>query len=328
MYDLIAIGSVLKDIILITDRGKIFKTPKDRLAPEWLGFELGEKIRSNETYQNIGGVAADISIGLNELGCKALPFSTIGEDADAHWIIKELRGKKIQIKGIITDKNRPTPFSVVLIDKNSGERIIFTQKSSGDLDLSSLQKFRTKYLFVSSLKGKIKEQTEIILDYLRKNGSGLIVAPSTSQIRDGFPDLRKMLKMANILILNRNEALEIASKTRFKETDIKSLILTLRELGPETVCVTDGAKGAYAGNREKILYCPIIKVETVDMTGAGDAFASGFLGFFLKGKSVEDSLRAGIVNSASVVQFSGTTKGLLGKKDILKKITSLKVKRI
>jgi sugar/nucleoside kinase (ribokinase family) len=328
MYDLVAIGSAVKDIIIITNRGKIFKTPKNKLEPEWLGFELGEKIRASEAYQNIGGVAIDISLGLNKLGFKSRPFSTIGEDTEGHWLTKELKRAKIKINGIMTDKNRLTPFSVILIDKKSGERVIFTQKSSGDLNLASLFKFKTRYLYVSSLKGKIKEQTETILDYLSKNKSELIISPSTSQIRDDFPDLEKILRIAGILILNRNEALEIASKIRLKKADIKSLIATLRGLGPEIVCVTDGAKGAYVGNSEKILYCPIIKVGTVDMTGAGDAFASGFLGFLLKGKSIEDSLRAGIVNSASVVQFSGTTKGLLSKKDILKKITKLRVKRI
>ena len=50
--------------------------------------------------------------------------------------------------------------------------------------------------------------------------------------------------------------------------------------------------------------------------GAGDAFASGFLGFYLKGGNLKASLRAGIVNSASVVQYIGTTKGLLTRKDI------------
>jgi sugar/nucleoside kinase (ribokinase family) len=328
MYNLVAIGSAVKDIILITDRGKIFKTPKDKLAPEWLGFELGEKIRIVEACQNIGGVAVGISTGLNKIGFKSIPFSTIGEDADGHWLIKELKRKKIKTNRITVDKNRSTPFSIILIDKKSGERVIFTQKSSGDLNLKSLFKLKTKYLYVSSLKGEIKEQTGIILDYLGKNKSELIVSPSTSQIRDDFPDLKILLKIANIFILNRNEALEIASKINFKKTDIESLIAMLLGLGPKVVCVTDGAKGAYAGNSERIFYCPIVKVKTVDMTGAGDAFASGFLGFFLKGRPIEDSLRAGIINSASVVQFSGTTKGLLNKKDILKNITELRVKRI
>jgi sugar/nucleoside kinase (ribokinase family) len=320
MYDLVSIGSVVKDIILLTDRGKIFKTPKDKLAPEWLGFELGEKIRTDEIYQNIGGVATDISLGLKKLGFNSLPFSTIGEDENAHWLIKEFKKEKIKTDGINIDKNRPTSFSIILVDKKGGERIIFTQKSSGDLNLTSLFKFKTKYLYVSSLKGRIKEQTEIILSYLKKNKSKLIASPSTSQIRDDFSDLKRLLKIAKILILNRNEALEIASKLKNKAESIKDLFKLLHNLGPEIICITDSTKGAYCSDGKKIYHAPIKKVKTTDVTGAGDAFASGFLGFFLKGASIERSLEAGIINSANIVKYIGTTKGLLEKKEILSKI--------
>ncbi len=320
-YDLISIGSVVKDMILVTDRGKIFKTPKDKLALEWLGFELGEKIRTDEIYQNIGGVATNIALGLKKMGFNSLPFSTIGEDADGYWLTKELKREAINTGGIIVEKNRLTPFSVILINKKSSERIIFTQRSSGDLNLAALPKFKTKYLYVSSLKGKIKEQTEIILNYLSKNRSELVVSPSTSQIRDGFPDLKKLLKNAKILILNRNEAAEIAYGLKIKNYDIKKLFEFLHSLGPQTVCITDGLKGAWAGKiGQPILHCPIIKVKAVDSTGAGDAFASGFLGFYLKGATLEASLKAGIANSASVVKYVGTTKGLLTKKLILKAV--------
>jgi len=317
-YDLISIGSVVKDIILITDRGKIFKTPKDKLAPMWLGFELGEKIRTDEINQNMGGVATNISLGLKKLEYNSLPFSVIGEDADGHWLIKELQKEKIKTDGIIVEKNRLTPFSVILIDKKNGERIIFTQKSSGDLNLASLPKFKTKYLYVSSLKGKIKKQTKIILSYLRKNKSELIVSPSTSQIRDDFPDLKKLLKIAKILILNKNEAIEIANNLKIKNFDIKNLFKVLQNLGPKTICVTDGVEGAWASNGKQILHSPIIKVKAVDSTGAGDAFASGFLGFYLQGATLEVSLKAGIANSASVVKYVGTTRGLLTKNEIKK----------
>ena len=321
MYDLISIGSVVKDIILVTDRGKVFKTPKDKLAPEWLGFELGEKIGTDEIYQNIGGVSMDISLGLMKLGFKALPFSTIGDDENARWIIRGLQKEKVKIEGITIKKNRAAPFSILLVDKKSGERVIFTQKSCGDLDLSRLFKFRAKFLFVSSLKGKIRQQTEIILEYIDKTKTELIVSPSTSQIRDDFPDLKRLLRRAKIIILNKNEALEIASKmirrSRNSFDSPSALAKLIHGIGPEVVCITDGTKGAWASDGKIILHSPIKKVRTVDCTGAGDAFASGFLGFYLKGGSLRNSLGAGIINSASVVKYIGTTKGLLARKDIL-----------
>lgn len=295
MYDLVSIGSITKDVFIISDRGKIFKTPKDKLAPEWLGFELGEKICVDEVIEASGGVANNLSIGTKKLGLKSFAF-----------------GPK-----------KPAT-SVIIIDKKSGERVIFYQKSSGTIDLDKLGKMKAKWLSVSSLTGNWSKQANQILKYAAKNKISLILLPSTSQIRDDFADLKKLLKIAKILILNRNEALEIVSKSKDKFAKnnyvFNYVIKYLHSLGPEIVCVTDGTKGARCSDGKKTYFSPIKKVKTVDVTGAGDAFASGFLGFYLKGSDIKTSLHAGIINSASVVQYIGTTKGLLTKKEILFKM--------
>jgi len=316
MYDLVSIGSVVKDIILVTDQGKIFKTPKDKLAPEWLGFELGEKIRADEIEESLGGVATNIVIGTRKLGINSLIISTIGKDRD--WLAAELKKNKIDTSHISIDKERQTA-SVILIDKQTGERVILYNKSSGLINLNKLNKLKTKWLSLSSLTGRWGKQAHQILRYISENKTGLILLPSTSQIRNDFSDLKKLLKISKILILNRNEALEIASKAIGKSADIKNLIKLLHSLGPEIICITDGRRGAWTSDGKNILHSPIKKVKTVDVTGAGDAFASGFLGFYLKGNDLKTSLRAGIINSASVVQYIGTTKGLLTKKEILSK---------
>lgn len=284
MHDLVSIGSITKDIFLLTDRGKIFKTPKDRLAPEWLGFELGEKISVNDIFESVGGVATNLSIGTKKLGLKSVPLGSA----------------------------KPAT-SVIIVDQKNGERVIFYQKSSGVINLDALKRMKTRYLSVSSLVGKWSRQAHDILTYIKKNNAKLIVAPSTSMIRDGFQNLKKLLKSAEIIFLNRNEALEIASKAKNKAKNIKDLLKALHKFGPKIVCVTDGAKGAHCSDSEKIFFSPIKKVKTVDVTGAGDAFAAGFLGIYLREENIEKSLKMGIANGANVVRYLGTTKGLLSK---------------
>lgn len=291
MYDLVSIGSITKDIFVPTSRGNIFKTPKDKLAPVWLGFELGEKLHVENIIEASGGVATNLSIGTRKLGLKSLALGPA----------------------------KPAT-SIIIIDEKSGERIIFYQKSSGNINLTNINKIKTKWLTVSSLTGKWTRQADQIAKYVSKNKIGLILLPSTSQIRDDFSDLKKLLKISKISILNRNEALEVAVKVKNKNTDTKGLLAMFHRLGSEIVCITDGEKGAWTSDGKNTWHKPIKKVKAFDVTGAGDAFAAGFLGFFIKGKNIEDSLNAGITNSASVVQHIGTTRGLLTKKDLLKNI--------
>lgn len=301
-YDLISIGSITKDIFLLTNRGKIFKTPKDKLAPEWLGFELGEKICAGNIVESAGGVATNLSIGTKKLGLKSAPLGPV-----------------------------KAATSVIVVDEKSGERIIFYKKSSGVISLGVLKKMKSKWLSVSSFTGNWSQQANEILAYIKKNNAKLIVAPSTSMLRDGYKNLKNLLKNAEIIFLNRNEAIEIAFNEKIKTSNVSSLIKILHKLGPKIVCLTDGTKGAYCSDAtvgapihggndkrrssdgQKIYHSPIKKVKTVDSTGAGDAFASGFLGIYIKEKNIEKSLKMGILNSANVVRYVGTTKGLLTK---------------
>lgn len=283
-YDLISIGSVTKDIFVLTNRGKKFKTPEDKLAEEWLGFEMGEKICAEDIVESAGGVATNLMIGTKKLGLRS---SLIGPAKAAT--------------------------SVIIVDRGTGERIVFYKKSSGIIDLDALKKIKTKWLSVSSFTGNWSREARMILSYAEKQEIKLVVAPSTSMIRDGFENLKKLLLRSEVVLLNRNEAIEVAFNEHMKVSDIKNLLKILHKLGPKIVCVTDGVRGAYCSDGNRVYYSAIKKVRAVDTTGAGDAFASGFLGSYIPGKSIDKCLRMGILNSASVVKYVGTTKGLLSK---------------
>ncbi len=289
IYDLVVAGSLTKDIFVLTDRGKIFKTPKDKLAPAWLGFELGEKICANDVMESAGGMATNLPAGMKRLGLKTAFCGPV-----------------------------KAAVSVIVLDRKTGERIIFYQKSSGSIRLAPLARMRAKWLSVSSFTGSWNREAGLILAYIKREKAKLIVNPSTSMIREGCKNLKKLFASAEIVFLNRNEAIEIAFSEKTKTSDVKKLVKLLHKLGPKIVCLTDGAKGAYCSDGKNIVHAPVIKVKTVDVTGAGDAFAAGFLGLFLKGAAIERCLQAGIVNSASVVRCVGATKGMLTRKEILK----------
>jgi sugar/nucleoside kinase (ribokinase family) len=95
------------------------------------------------------------------------------------------------------------------------------------------------------------------------------------------------------------------------DTDVKEILESLRKIGPKVVIVTDGPEGTYSYDGQKYLHMPIVPATVVERTGAGDAFGSGFLAGYISGKSVEECLRWGTVNSASVLGFVGPQAGLL-----------------
>ena len=87
----------------------------------------------------------------------------------------------------------------------------------------------------------------------------------------------------------------------------------MRSLGPNIVLITDGPNGAYAFDGTNMLKVPMYPdpKPPTNRTGAGDAMTSTFVVALGLGKSIQEALLWGPVNSMSVVQQVGAQKGLL-----------------
>ena len=91
----------------------------------------------------------------------------------------------------------------------------------------------------------------------------------------------------------------------------------LQSLGPRTVAVKTGAKGALVVDGDEVMEVPGFRVErVVDPVGAGDAFAAGFLAGLLEGKSIEEAVRLANACGASATTVPGDIEGLPERAEI------------
>ena len=80
----------------------------------------------------------------------------------------------------------------------------------------------------------------------------------------------------------------------------------LRELGPQIIALTDGDNGVYICGEESFHLEPSKNRKVVETTGAGDAFASGFVTGLVQEKSLKVAARMGLLNAESVISHFGT----------------------
>jgi len=104
---------------------------------------------------------------------------------------------------------------------------------------------------------------------------------------------------------------------------ITNFFKEVMKMGPRIVVVTDGARGVYVATKNTVFFHPSLSVDIVDTLGAGDAFGSCFVGCLGRGMSIEESLKSGIVNSASVIGYLGAKPGLLASAVLEKRVCSL-----
>ena len=133
----------------------------------------------------------------------------------------------------------------------------------------------------------------------------------------GADMLAELYAIAEVVAVNKEEAEKILG---LGETDIKELLEKMRGLGPKIALITDGPNGAYAFDGTEMLKVPMYPDPSppANRTGAGDAMTSTFVIALALGKSLEEALLWGPVNSMSVVQHIGAQKGLLSRDALLK----------
>lgn len=334
MRQIICIGSACKDIFFPTAEGHIIETPKDILSQRKIQFELGAKYKVEDRFETIGGCAANVAVGMTKLGIDVSCYSHIGNDGNADWILEQLERGGVKTDLISKDPELPSDLSAIIVDKNSGERVIFSnQKANGKMAVKREQIEEAEWLFIGDLHGKWEESLESIVEVAVEKKIKIIYNPRQSNIHDDAGEILKAVPFSEILILNKDEAMELISKdkeeyTEQELTDEKFLLSKLRELGATSVVITDGTNGAWGSMGERNFWAGAVIAQAADSTGAGDSFTSGFSAAYIKGKELSECLKWGIVNSSNVVKFFGGTEGLLDEKSITAAMNEVNIKEI
>lgn len=338
MNKLICIGSASKDIFFPTEKGIIIETPDDITSQRKIAFELGAKYQVDDRFEAPGGVAANVAQGMARLGVEAGCYSKVGDDMLGQWITEEIKKEGVDVSLLQVEKGVKSDLSAIIVDSKSGERTIFFNRDANErLEILPEKLGETEWIFVSALNGNPEKSweklLEEILDIAKAKNVKIALNPGQRNIQDNAEKVLAAVKSSTVLILNKDEAIEIMSekledKNEKLLNDEVYLLKELKKMGPQIVVLTDGLRGAWASDGEKVIHVESSNDKPIETTGAGDAFSSGFLSATLKGKSIEEAIRWGAANGGNVVNFFGAKEGLLREEEIINKIKDIEVKVI
>jgi ribokinase len=310
VYDVVTVGSALKDIFVDTGL-KTMKAHNKRL----IAYPVGFKIAVNDIKFSIGGGATNTAVGFSKMGLKTAFLGKIGNDETAKEIIDMLKKEKIDFIG--KQENTTTGHSIIL-DSFHHNRTILTYKGPSDnLKMSDvkLNKIKTKWLYLASSMKQTLETQKKLATYAKKNKIKVAFNPSEYEVKLGLEKLKPILTKTNLLIFNREEA-EILTK----EKTIPKIFKKLNGLGISTIVITNRENEVNAYHMGKTYKVLPKKIKPVEMTGAGDSFACGFLSGMIKTNDVNFALKVGLVNSESVISQYGAKNKLLTWREVLKKV--------
>ncbi len=313
MFDLVTIGDIKLDAFISLDRCK----DKCDLRKKKIEFAFGEKISVDLLAQQIGGSAPNVATALSRMHKRTSVISHMGDDQTYALALEALQKEKVETNFIKSYKKTASAYSAVL--SLQGEKTILASYVHKPLSLPKPMP-EMKWVYLCEMGNEYEQTYKQLLAFLKKDHLLLAYNPGNEQIRDRKPVLFEMTARADVLFVNVGEGQAIVGNKRL---GIKQLAQKLFDLGPDEVVMTDGRNGSYGFNGTCLFFCPMFPGERIESTGAGDSFASAYIGAKMSGESMQEALRWGSINAASVVHEIGPTKGLLTQKQIQKRLRSV-----
>lgn len=335
MFDVVTIGSATKDAFIETDGANIVSVSKKDSSSSFMAYPYGSKIEINNFNIAIGGGAVNTACNFAGLGMKTATIVKVGEDSTGKDIVKMLEKRGISTDAVVFDEDENTGFSVILLSFQ-GDRTVLAHRGPNatickkDIDFDMIK--NSKWLYIAPLNGESTEVLDKIADFAEENDVNMAINVGTSSIKRGEKYLDKILKTAEVVVMNAEEASMLTkiqvrpdSKTeKFSECkihpDIIKMLKHLKSTHAKIVVITDGGNGAYAYDGKMFYQCGEFPAKVVSTLGAGDAFASTFVSVLHQSDwDIEKSLKFAAINAASVVGKFNAQDGQLSMKEIERK---------
>ena len=251
-----------------------------------------------------GGSVANSIVGLSQLGNEV---GFIGKISDDKFGDKYEEGlKKENVKYFYSKKKEqlPTGTCLILITPDSERTMCTFLGTAGKInenDVSSEAVKKSEIIFLEGYlwdEGEPKKAFDKAIVYANKVAMSLSDQFCVDRHKSNFLAIVK--NKLDITFANEQEITSLIDAKSFKE------VLDFSKQLKKLIVITRGEDGAIAVNGEEVIECGVQKnLKIVDLTGAGDLFAAGFLHGYVNKLSVKESLEKGTEMSSKVIQQIG-----------------------
>jgi sugar/nucleoside kinase (ribokinase family) len=313
-WDVISVGDTATDVFIRLLEGRV-KTVEDA-SGRWLMFPYGDKLPFDhaQTVES-GGNAANAAVAFSRLGLTTTFATHVGDDQVGRDIQLALRREGVDTHLLRVDPGVPTNRNFVLWFGE--DRTILVRHQIYDYHWTHLRPSEIpRWLYLSSIGSDAPQYYDQLAEWLKAEPSvRFAFQPGTFQIALGAYALTALYRRADLLVCNREEAVEIGGGNVH---DMADLLQRLHGLGAHTVVITDGPAGAFASDGTARYSVPSYpdRAPPTDRTGAGDAFTATLMAAICKGHSLDEALAWAPINAMSVVQHVGSQAGLLTEQEV------------
>ena len=303
---ILGIGNAIVDVICkvddkyLSENGLTKSTMK--LVDEIEFKKLLSTLRIEDTVS--GGSVANSIVGLSQLGNDVGFIGKVNDDDLGQKYEDGL--KKENVKYFYSKKKEaiPTGTCLILITPDSERTMCTFLGTAGKINESDVDINSVKESKITFLEGYLWDEGEPKSAFDKAIQNSNKVAMSLSDLfcverhKKHFLDL--VINKIDITFANEQEITSLIDAKNFEE------VISFGKNNGKILVITRGENGSIAINKDKVIECESKKnLKIVDLTGAGDLFAAGYLHGYINNLTTSESLKKGTEMSSEIIQKIG-----------------------
>ena len=305
--EILGIGNAIVDVICKVDENFILqnKLSKGNMKLIFDENEFKNLLSNLQIEKTIsGGSVANSMVGLSQLGNKVGFIGKISDDELGEKYETGLKKEKVNYIYSKKKEKLPTGTCLILITPDSERTMCAFLGIAGKInekDINAEEVKKSKITFLEGYlwdQGEPKKAFEKAIKNSNKIGMSLSDKFCVERHKPHFLELVK--NKLDIIFANEEEIISLINAQNFND------VIEFGKQIKKFLIITRGAKGAISINGEKIYEVGVKKnLDIVDLTGAGDLFAAGYLHGFINNFSQKDCLEKGTEMSSKIIQQIG-----------------------
>ena len=304
---ILGIGNAIVDVICKVDddfinQNNLTKSTMKLIFDENEFKKLLTNLKIEKTVS--GGSVANSIVGISQLGNKVGFIGKVSDDEFGSKYEEGLKNENVEYFYSKKKEELPTGTCLILVTPDSERTMCTFLGTAGKINESDISSDAIKKSEIIFLEGYLWDEGEPKKAFDKAINSANKVAMSLSdqfcvdRHKPNFLDLVK--NKLDITFANEQEITSLVDAKNFDE-----VINFSKQLG-KLIVVTRGKNGAIAVKGNEVVECGIQKnLKIVDLTGAGDLFAAGFLHGYVNNLTIKESLQKGTEMSSKVIQQIG-----------------------